>query len=67
MDSPKKASHGMQVVKRNGQRERVEFDKILRRIQKLAEDNPPLDQDHVDVALVTQKVIAGVCDGVTTK
>lgn len=51
------------VQKRNGKSERVQFDKISSRIQKLAYG---LNQDFVDPAFITQKVIKGVYAGVTT-
>jgi hypothetical protein len=53
----------MYVQKRNGKSERVQFDKISSRIQKLAYG---LNQDFVDPAFITQKVIKGVYAGVTT-
>eukprot|EP00802_Teleaulax_amphioxeia_P006652 Tamp_06656.p1 GENE.Tamp_06656~~Tamp_06656.p1 ORF type:complete len:831 (+),score=294.83 Tamp_06656:66-2495(+) len=53
----------MYVQKRNGKSERVQFDKISSRIQKLAYG---LNQDFVDPAYITQKVIKGVYAGVTT-
>ena len=53
----------MYVQKRNGKSERVQFDKIASRIQKLAYG---LNMDFVDPAYITQKVIKGVYSGVTT-
>lgn len=53
----------MDVIKRNGRREPVKFDKITARIQKLSYG---LDRDHVDPTLVAFKVIEGLYDGVTT-
>lgn len=53
----------MYVQKRNGKSERVQFDKISSRITKLAYG---LNQDFVDPAYITQKVIKGVYAGVTT-
>ena len=53
----------MYVQKRNGKSERVQFDKISSRITKLAYG---LNQDYVDPAYITQKVIKGVYAGVTT-
>lgn len=51
-------SKNMKVIKRNGSKEDVSFDKILYRIKKLAYSNefPPLY--NIDCALITQKVIA---------
>lgn len=51
------------VFKRNGRKERVAFDKITSRVQKLCWG---LNTDHVDVIEVSKKVIAGVYNGVTT-
>jgi ribonucleoside-diphosphate reductase alpha chain len=52
----------MYVIKRNGKKETVKFDKITARIQKLSYGLSPL----VDVIEVTKKVIEGIYDGVTT-
>lgn len=52
----------MYVLKRDGRREAVKFDKITARIQKLSYG---LD-DHVDTFLVAKKVIEGLHDGITT-
>lgn len=52
----------MFVVKRNGRRESVKFDKITARIQKLSYGLSPL-VNSVDVA---QRVVSGVYDGVPT-
>ena len=43
--------------------ESVSFDKIMSRIQKLCYN---LDEDYVDYTRITQKVIKGVYDGVST-
>lgn len=51
------------VFKRDGRKERVQFDKITARINKLCYG---LDPDHVDPIEITKKVIAGVYNGVTT-
>ncbi|KAL2914362.1 ribonucleotide-diphosphate reductase subunit rnr1 [Polyrhizophydium stewartii] len=53
----------MFVYKRDGRRERVAFDKITSRINKLCYG---LDMNYVDPAEVAQKVIQGVYQGVTT-
>lgn len=50
------------MVKRNGRREPVKFDKITARIKKLAYGLDPI----VDVTELAQKVCLGVFDGVTT-
>lgn len=51
----------MFVVKRNGTREEVAFDKILNRVKNLSGDL------RVEPVVVAQKVVAGLCDGITTK
>lgn len=53
----------MYVVKRDGRRESVIFDKITARITKLAYN---LDQRFVKPLEVAQKVISGLYEGVTT-
>ncbi|TRZ09264.1 hypothetical protein HGM15179_017842 [Zosterops borbonicus] len=53
----------MHVVKRDGRQERVMFDKITSRIQKLCYG---LNSDFVDPAQITMKVIQGLYSGVTT-
>lgn len=53
----------MEVIKRDGRRQVVQFDKITGRIQKLCYG---LDTVHLDPALVAAKVIEGIYDGVTT-
>eukprot|EP00127_Corallochytrium_limacisporum_P006912 Clim_evm27s237 gene=Clim_evmTU27s237 len=54
----------MEVIKRDGRRERVMFDKITSRLTKLCYG---LNQEYVDPTQVTMKVISGVYDGVTTR
>nr|CDJ85753.1 ATP-cone and Ribonucleotide reductase large subunit domain containing protein [Haemonchus contortus] len=51
------------VVKRDGRKETVHFDKITARIQKLSYR---LNMDYVDPVLVAMKVIAGLYKGVST-
>ena len=53
----------MQVLKRDGKRESVKFDKVTARIERLCYG---LDPKHVDPADVAKKVIQGIYDGVTT-
>ncbi len=53
----------MFVFKRDGRRERVQFDKITARVSRLCYG---LDPEHVDPAAITMKVISGVYHGVTT-
>ncbi len=53
----------MFVLKRDGRRESVKFDKVTSRIERLCY---ALDPKHVDPADVAKKVIQGIYDGVTT-
>merc|ERR1719456_213496 len=53
----------MTVIKRDGRREPVLFDKITERLQALCEG---LNPDYVNPVLITQKVVEGVYNGVTT-
>jgi len=53
----------MYVVKRNGKKESVHFDKITNRVTKLCYG---LDPKFVDPVIISQKVIQGVYPGVTT-
>ena len=53
----------MYVIKRDGKRETVKFDKITARVQKLCYG---LDPIHVNPVPVAMKVIEGIYDGVTT-
>ncbi len=52
----------MYVIKRNGKKESVKFDKITARIEKLSYSLSPL----VNVIDVAKKVIEGIYDGVST-
>ena len=52
----------MNVIKRNGKKETVKFDKITARVQKLSYGLSSL----VDVIEVTKKVIEGIYEGVAT-
>nr|GAT44768.1 predicted protein [Mycena chlorophos] len=51
------------VYKRNGRKEKILFDKITSRIEKLIYG---LDQTYVNPIEVTQKVVAGIYNGITT-
>lgn len=53
----------MFVIKRDGKRESVKFDKITARVNKLCYG---LDPNHVNYVQVAMKVIEGIYDGVTT-
>ncbi|MCB0790756.1 MAG: ribonucleoside-diphosphate reductase subunit alpha [Flavobacteriales bacterium] len=52
----------MYVIKRDGRREAVKFDKITARVKKLCYGLDPM----VDATQMTLKVIEGIYDGVTT-
>ncbi|XP_062513917.1 ribonucleoside-diphosphate reductase large subunit-like [Corticium candelabrum] len=54
---------GLYVKKRDGRHEKVMFDKITSRVEKLCYS---LNQEHVDPAVITMKVISGIYPGVTT-
>ncbi|WP_020527944.1 ribonucleoside-diphosphate reductase subunit alpha [Flexithrix dorotheae] len=54
----------MLVIKRDGRRESVKFDKITHRIEKLCYS---LDQRFVEPIEIAKKVISGLYDGVTTQ
>jgi ribonucleoside-diphosphate reductase alpha chain len=54
----------MQVSKRSGQKERVSFDKILRRIDVLCEE---LCLARIDTTEVAKETINGLFDGITTE
>ncbi|CAI4423323.1 ribonucleotide-diphosphate reductase subunit rnr1 [Saccharomyces cerevisiae] len=53
----------MYVYKRDGRKEPVQFDKITARISRLCYG---LDPKHIDAVKVTQRIISGVYEGVTT-
>lgn len=53
----------MFVIKRDGRKQEIRFDKITARIQKLCYG---LDAQHIDPVMVSLKVIEGIYDGVTT-
>lgn len=55
--------HDMLMCTADGRKERVQFDKITARVSRLCYG---LDPEHVDPAAITQKVISGVYQGVTT-
>ncbi|CAM9319978.1 unnamed protein product [Sphacelaria rigidula] len=53
----------MHVVKRDGRREPVMFDKITARVRRLCWG---LDERYIDPVLIAQKVVQGIYSGVTT-
>lgn len=54
----------MYVMTRSGEREPIKFDKITDRIENLAFG---FDTNSIDSTMITQKVIEGIYDGITTK
>ncbi len=54
----------MQVIKRDGSREPVKFEKISNRIRRMTYG---LNADYVDPIEIAQKVIAGIYDGISTE
>ncbi|CAL9730855.1 ribonucleoside-diphosphate reductase large chain 2 [Monosporozyma unispora] len=53
----------MFVIKRDGRKEPVRFDKITSRITRLCYG---LDPERIDAVKVTQRIISGIYEGVTT-
>lgn len=56
----------MYVIKRDGKKQPVLFDKITERLNLLMDIDPPLDRTRVDHVLVAQKVIQGLYAGIKT-
>ena len=56
----------MQVIKRNGDREDVSFDKVMNRLKKLSIDSKFEHKLKVNVSMVAQKVCSRIYNGVTT-
>lgn len=54
----------MYVIKRNGEKEKVMFDKITSRISKLIDNT---EVDYLDPMMIAQKVINNIYSGVTTE
>ncbi len=54
----------MYVITRSGEREPIKFDKITERINQLTFG---LHADSIDSTLITQKVIEGIYDGISTR
>ena len=57
-------NYQMQVIKRNGVKETVYFDKIVHRIQKIAEK---LNLNRVNSVLIAKDTIQGIYDGIHTR
>ena len=56
----------MQVIKRNGSKEEVSFDKVMNRLKKLSIDNKFDYKLKVNVSMVAQKVCSRIYNGVST-
>jgi len=56
-------NENMEVIKRNGKRQDVSFDKITARVKKLCYG---LDPEYINHIEISRKVINGLYDGVTT-
>ena len=54
----------MHVITRSGHKEKMRFDKITERIEGLCFG---LDEEHIQPDQITQKVIEGIYDGITTQ
>jgi ribonucleoside-diphosphate reductase alpha subunit len=54
----------MYVIKRNGEKEKVMFDKITIRISKLINED---ESEYIDPMMIAQKVINSIYSGVTTE
>ncbi len=66
MNSPNSPNHNshMYVIKRNGEKEKVMFDKITLRIGKLVN---PDEEDYIDPTMIAMKVINSIYSGITTE
>jgi ribonucleoside-diphosphate reductase alpha subunit len=56
-------AEAMYVLKRDGQRQEVKFDSITKRIRNLCDG---LDGKYVDPVVITQKVVEGFYNGIST-
>jgi ribonucleoside-diphosphate reductase alpha chain len=54
----------MLVIKRDGSKEPVRFEKVSNRIKKMTYG---LNPDYIDATEIAQKVISGIYDGITTQ
>jgi len=54
----------MEVIKRDGRREKVSFDKIIRRIESLS---IKLNLKRIDPIEIAKQTIQGICDGIKTE
>jgi len=56
--------YNMKVLKRNGNKEEVSFDKVIKRLKSLKNMEPVCE--FINVILIAQKVVGRIYDGVTT-
>ena len=54
----------MYVIKRNGEKEKVVFDKITQRISNLINDH---EEEYIDPTIIAMKVINSIYSGITTE
>lgn len=54
----------MYVIKRNGEKEKVMFDKITLRISNLVNEN---EEDYIDSTMIAMKVINSIYSGISTE
>ena len=52
------------IIKRNGQKEQIQFDKITKRIERLIKEE---ELSYLNPILIAQKVIASIYSGITTE
>jgi ribonucleoside-diphosphate reductase alpha subunit len=64
MKSTKSYSYKMEVIKRNGSREQVQFDKITARIKNLLTDE---ESKYVDAIQIAHKTISSMYNGISTE
>ena len=67
MSGPSKTSRylsKMEVIKRDGRREKVSFDKIIQRIEKICEE---LDLNRINPIEIAKDTVQGIYDGITTE
>jgi len=53
----------MHIVKRDGSQQEIKFDNITKRIQVLCDG---LNMDYVDAVKITQKVVEGFYNGISS-
>lgn len=63
-ESTEKSKQQMEVIKRNGTRQKVSFDKILNRIEEMKNK---LMLKRIDTIQIAQRTVQGLCNGITTE